>query len=147
MKTKKINHLFNQYVWGITIVLTIMSAVSCEKVPAPSYTTDTDTSILGVWVEDINKDEDGVCDTLTFYPNGTVSAVALFDQWKYQLSDERILFYKDPNYSYPPQLISGDSLTYRYSFISEDTIVFYNFLTLSFANMIFDVKYYKISDL
>ena len=148
MVMKNFSHeLYSQYVLRMAIVLIIISTVSCEKVPVPSDSANTNISILGVWAEDINEDQDGVYDTLVFHPNGSISAVALFDQWKYQLSDDKILFYKDPNYSYPPQIISGDSLTYRYSFISEDTIVFYNFLTLSVASMIFDVKYHKISDL
>ncbi|MBO4654093.1 MAG: hypothetical protein J5644_00925 [Bacteroidales bacterium] len=148
MVMKNFSHeLYSQYVLRMAIVLIIISTVSCEKVPVPSVSANTNISILGVWAEDINEDEDGVYDTLIFHPDGSISAVALFDQWKYQLSDDKILFYKDPNYSYPPQIISGDSLTYRYSFISEDTIVFYNFLTLSVASMIFDVKYHKISDL
>ena len=140
----------------ILVMLLLMGAISCEKetpIPAP-LPTQSDTTpltneekILGVWAEDINEDEDGVYDTLVFHPNGSVSAVALFDEWKYQLSDERILFYKDPNYNYPPQLISGDSLTFRYSFVSNDTIIFYNFLTLSVAAMIYNVKYHKIGSL
>lgn len=140
----------------ILVMLLLMGAISCEKetpIPAP-LPTQSDTTpltneekILGVWAEDINDDEDGVYDTLVFHQNGSVSAVALFDEWKYQLSDERILFYKDANYNYPPQLISGDSLTFRYSFVSNDTIVFYNFLTLSVAAMIYNVKYHKIGSL
>lgn len=140
----------------ILVTLLLMGATSCEKempVPAPFPTLNDTTPltneerIFGVWAEDINEDEDGVCDTLIFHPNGSVSAVALFDEWKYQLSEERILFYKDPCYNYPPQLISGDSLTFRYSFVSNDTIVFYNFLTLSVAAMIYNVKYHKIGSL
>ena len=130
---------------------------ACEKLDEPAQEQPQTPSephlqtpnerILGVWAEDINEDEDGVCDTLFFHPNGSVSAVALFDQWKYQLSDERILFYKDSNYNYPPPIISGDSLTYMYSFISDDTLIFYNFLTLSVAAMIYNVKYHKIGSL
>ena len=144
----------------ILVALLLMGATSCEKeTPAPLQTQNdpipqNDTTpltneekILGVWAENIPDDNDWVYDTLIFHPNGSVSAVALFDEWKYQLSNERILFYKDPNYNYPPQLISGDSLTYRYSFVGDDTIVFYNFLTLSVAAMIYNVKYHKIGSL
>ena len=144
----------------ILVALLLIGAISCEKeTPAPLQTQNdpipqNDTTpltneekILGVWAENIPDDNDWVYDTLIFHPNGSVSAVALFDEWKYQLSDERILFYKDPNYNYPPQLISGDSLTYRYSFVGDDTIVFYNFLTLSLGAMIYNVKYHKIGSL
>ena len=130
---------------------------ACEKLDEPAQEQPQTPSephlqtpnerILGVWAENIPDDNDWVYDTLIFHPNGSVSAVALFDEWKYQLSDERILFYKDPNYNYPPQLISGDSLTYRYSFVGDDTIVFYNFLTLSLGAMIYNVKYHKIGSL
>ena len=138
----------------ILVAFLFIVAISCEKETPSPLPTQSDTTpltneekILGVWAEDIPDDNDWVYDTLIFHPNGSVSAVALFDEWKYQLSDERILFYKDPNYNYPPQLISGDSLTFRYSFVSDDTIVFYNFLTLSVGAMIYNVKYHKIGGL
>lgn len=137
---------------SVLIALLFIVAISCEKetpVPLPTQNDTTpltnEEKILGVWAEDINEDGDGVYDTLIFHPNGSISAVALFDGWRYQLSDDRFLFYKDTNYNYPPQLISRDSLIFGYSFINDNTIIFYNFLTLSVDCMIHNVKYYKIN--
>lgn len=136
----------------IVVALLVLGANSCEKEISAHLPTQNDTTpltneekILGVWAEDINEDGDGVYDTLIFHPNGSISAVALFDGWRYQLSDDRFLFYKDTNYNYPPQLISRDSLIFGYSFINDNTIIFYNFLTLSVDCMIHNVKYYKIN--
>lgn len=125
MKTIRLKILF------IITCLFLSVGVGCDS--------DDDISIchklIGEWVEEEPLLYDGISDTIVFTENNLVEKHFLFNGWRYEVEEcETVIFTNNE-----------DRIEKNIEFISDDRLVFYNFIDRSITNEIKNITFKKIN--
>ena len=121
MKTIGFKHLF----------ILICSCLSCDN--------DDDVAIcnkiIGKWVEEAPLLFDGISDTIVFTENNLVEKHFLFKDWRYEVEECETLIFTNRE----------DRIEKNIEFLSDDRLVFYNFIDRSVTNEIKNITFKKIN--
>ena len=126
MKTLRFKHL-------LILICGFMSlASSCDK-------DEDDITIChkltGEWVEEDPLLYDGISDTIVFTANNLVKKHVFFNGWKYEVKKCTTITFTHLEDKYEKKI----------EFISDDRIVFYNFIDRLLTNEVKDIKFIKIN--
>lgn len=135
MKTKFLN--LSAVVIVVAALLSIGFFSACEeKEDSTKREKNNKEKIIGSWTEKYpSMYDDGIKDTITFL-NGKIKSTACFDGWEYDLLNDSIILFKNQ--------IESSSHQFKYSFLNNNEIVFYNYINRSLTQEVKDIQYIKI---
>ncbi|MUP36788.1 hypothetical protein [Labilibaculum euxinus] len=91
--------------------------------------------IIGKWVEEEPLLYDGISDTIVFTENNKVEKHFLFNGWRYEVEEcKTVMFTKNE-----------DRIEKNIEFISDDRLMFYNFIDRSITNEIKNIAFKKMN--
>ena len=114
---------------NICLLGMFLIGIGCSKEESKS----SQVNLVGTWIEKNPEMFDGISDTIVFTKDYTISKHFYFNNWKYIISNDSVSFKKDNSFK-----------NFKFSSISENEVVFYNFLDRSITEQVKDIHFIKI---